>query len=122
MRHRISGFFTTVTLAVFLCAVPAQSQPPAATCATIDRVRSDVAAWKDNSSITAIPVAAMPQYMAALKADPGFAKLTGSSAAIVHSPTKSVVIVATFDAAGCSVQTWFVSRALFFRLIQDKGI
>jgi hypothetical protein len=110
----------SVVLAVLLLlSSPANGAPP---CQNLEAVKADVAEWQDDTRVTPIGADKTLAYFKALKRNPSFATLEGTTAAVVHSPTKPKILFVTFSAEGCALQTWPVRTELFAMLLGDRGI
>lgn len=111
-----------VILAVIaaLCLVPIYAM--AAECAKFDRVKSDVRDWNDKSTIAHANPSATKQYVDRLRVAKDFQKLAASTLAIIALPSKTVIVMVTFDMAGCATGTWIIPQNVFNTLTKSVEI
>lgn len=80
-----------------------------AECADEARVRSDVAAWKNGATVTAMGADETRAFLAAFNARPPRSAITADTMLAVSKPGGDIIVLALFE-GGCVAHTLVVPR------------
>jgi hypothetical protein len=104
-------------LALLTLMAPARSQD----CASLERVRSDVAKFNFPATVTPMDARASASFIAAYNREPPTSNLEGDLVVAISATDKAVVIVVIFS-KGCALYTLAFPKAKFINLIAGSQI
>lgn len=104
--------YVLLLLALLAFMAPAKAQD----CATLERVRTDVAKFDFPATVTPMDARASASFIAAYNREPPTSNLEGDLVVAISAPNKAAVIVVIFS-KGCALYTLAFPKASFMNLI-----